>query len=96
MNKQEQQICYAIAKHSGFAPEDVDNFKCFVTFFSGDKTDYMTVARVRYVSPDNENDWAYDVYIIEDYDYPSLSFMTITLVHSYHNEKVITKEKLIS
>lgn len=86
-----------IAKHSGFSLSDIENFNVFVSCNEkpfGDASDDILTAFVRYTSPDNEHDWAYDVYVLYNTSQPSLVFYEIEMVFSTHHN-LFSKKKLI-
>lgn len=86
-----------LAKHSGFTEKDLKSYKVF-TFCAtnpfGDASDDMLTAMVRYINPQNENDWGYDVYVLHNVDQPSLVFWDIEMVYSTHHE-LFEKKDLI-
>lgn len=85
-----------LARHSGFTEEDLKSYKVF-TFCAtapfGDASDDTLTAMVRYINPQNDNDWGYDVYVLHDVRQPSLTFWSIELVFSTHHE-LFGKRKL--
>lgn len=78
-----------IAHHAGFTKEDIDNYNCFVTCQLtpfGDSSDDTLFACVRYVNPQNDIDWGYDMFVLHDTNQPSHIFWSIECVYSTHHD----------
>jgi len=66
-----------LAKHSGFTENDIEKYKCFIFCEQRpfkDASDDKLTAMVRYVNPQNDKDWGYDVYVLHDTFEPSAYF----------------------
>ena len=78
---------YILLHHTEFSKKDLEDFKVFfstdVTPF-GDASDDMLVTFMRYISPDNKNDWGYDIFVHYHTDEGSLVFWDIERVFSTH------------
>ena len=78
-----------LAKHSGFTKKDLNECKVF-TFCAttpfGDASDNTLTAMVRYINPQNDEEWGYDVYVLHNTNLPSITFWFVSMVYSTHHE----------
>lgn len=71
----------AIAEHFGYTAEDIKNFKFFISFNQfGDYSDQIITGCVRYINPNDDNDWSYGIFILHNTDLPSLTFWEISII----------------
>jgi len=59
-----------------------------------DESDDIQTVLVRYVNPQNENDWGYDVLVLHETSQPSLIYWQVERVFSTHHE-LFSKRPLI-
>jgi hypothetical protein len=84
-----------IAKHSGFSSDDLAKCRCFVSINQtpfGDCSDDTLTAFVRYISPTDNTQWGYDVFVLHETQQPSLVYWKISRVYSTHSDAFHKKE----